>query len=79
MSPNVQQILQSAMAMSDEEQLQLVSALLAAVDERGLRPFDDSWLAEIQRRSAEYDAGGVQSIPWSVVKESARQETAEHG
>jgi putative addiction module component (TIGR02574 family) len=63
MTQSVQQLLQSALALPDEEQLQLVAALLAAVDERGLRPFDDSWLAEIQRRSAEYDAGAVQPIP----------------
>jgi putative addiction module component (TIGR02574 family) len=75
MSQGVQQLLQAALALSDEEQLQLVAALVAAVDERGLRPFDDSWLEEVQRRSAEYDAGGVEPIPWSEVKERARRES----
>ncbi len=73
MSQGVQQHFQAALALSDEEQLQLVAALVAAVDERGLRPFDDSWLEEIRRRSAEYDAGGVQPIPWAEVKERARR------
>ena len=73
MSQGVQQLLQAALALSDEEQLQLVAALVAAVDERGLRPFDDSWLEEIRRRSAEYDAGGVQPSPWAEVKERARR------
>ncbi len=71
MTHSVQQILHSALALSDDEQLQLVSALLAAVDERGLRPFDDAWVAEIQRRSAEYDRGTVQPIPWSEVRQQA--------
>jgi putative addiction module component (TIGR02574 family) len=71
MSQGVQDILQAALNLSDDEQLQLVAALVAAVDERGLRPFDDSWLDEIQRRSAEYDAGLVQPIPWSEVKDRA--------
>ena len=79
MSQAVQQLLRSALSLSDEDQLQLVAALLAAVDERGLRPFDDGWLAEIQRRSAEYDAGAVKPIPWSEVKERARQEGAVRG
>lgn len=74
LTKQVQQLLQSALALPDEEQMELVAALLAAVDERGLRPFDDASLAEIQRRSAEYDAGGVQAIPWSEVKERARRE-----
>jgi putative addiction module component (TIGR02574 family) len=73
MQPNVDQLLQAALLLPDEDQLRLVSALTAAVEERGLRPFDDWWLGEIQRRSAEYDAGSVQAIPWSEVKERARQ------
>ena len=44
MSQDVQQLFQADLALSDEEQLQLVAALIAAADERGLRPFDDSWL-----------------------------------
>lgn len=73
MSQDVQQLLQAALALSDEEQLQLVAALVAAVDERGLRPVDDHWLEEIRRRSAEYDAGGVRPIPWAEVRERARR------
>jgi putative addiction module component (TIGR02574 family) len=79
MTQTVQQILQSALALPDEEQLQLLAALHAAVDERGLRPFDDTWLAEIQRRSAEFDAGAVKPIPWSEVKEQVRREVTGGG
>ena len=79
MSQAVEQLLDAALALPDEEQLRLVDALLAAVDERGLRPFEDTWLAEIQRRSAEFDAGTVKSIPWAEVKERARHETAPRG
>jgi putative addiction module component (TIGR02574 family) len=79
MSQGVEKILQAAMALPDQEQLQLVAALLAAVDERGLRPFDDSWLAEIQRRSAEFDAGGIKPIPWSEVKERTHREVGSGG
>jgi putative addiction module component (TIGR02574 family) len=72
MNQAVEQLLQAALKLPDEEQLQLVSALTAAVEERGLRPFDDSWLEEVRHRSAEYDAGVVQAIPWAEVKERAR-------
>jgi putative addiction module component (TIGR02574 family) len=74
MQQNVDQLLQAALSLPDEEQLRLVSALTAAIEERGLRPFDDWWLGEIQRRSAEYNAGGVEAIPWSEVKERARRQ-----
>jgi len=77
MQQNVDQLLQAAMSLPDEDQLRLVSALAAAVEERGLRPFDDWWLGEIQRRSAEYDAGSVQVISWSEVKERARRQVSD--
>jgi putative addiction module component (TIGR02574 family) len=79
MNQAVEELLQAALKLPDEEQLQLVSALMAAVEERGLRPFDDAWLEEIRRRSAEYDAGTVQPIPWSEVKERARRRPNPHG
>jgi putative addiction module component (TIGR02574 family) len=79
MSQGVQDLFEAALALSDEEQLQLVAALVAAADERGLRPLDDSWLEEIQRRSAEYDAGGVEPIPWSEVKRRVRRGTNDRG
>jgi putative addiction module component (TIGR02574 family) len=79
MNPAVEQLLQAALKLADDEQLQLVSALTAAVEERGLRPFDDSWMEEVRRRSAEYDSGSVQPVPWAEVKERARQRALRHG
>lgn len=38
----IDQILEAALALSDEDQLRLVAALTAVVEERGLGPFDDS-------------------------------------
>jgi putative addiction module component (TIGR02574 family) len=73
MSRDLEQLLEASLALSDDEQLQLVAALNAAVDERGLRPFDDSWLAEVKKRSAEYDAGAVRAIPWAEARERARR------
>lgn len=74
MTQAVRELLDTALALPEEEQIQLLSALQAAADERGLRPFDDAWLVEIQRRSAEYDAGLVTPIPWAEAKVRARQE-----
>ena len=79
MTQAAQQVLQNALTLPDEDQLQLVAALLAAVDERGLRPFDDAWLAAIQQRSADYDAGLVTPIPWAEVKANARREVMGRG
>ena len=79
MGDQADQLLQAVLALSDEDQLRFLAALGAAVEERGLRPFDDSWLAEVQRRSAELDAGVVQPIPWAEVKERARRQVFNRG
>jgi putative addiction module component (TIGR02574 family) len=78
MNASVEHLLQEALKLPDEQQLQLVSALVSAVEQRRLRPFDDFWLHEIKRRSAEYDAGTIQAIPWAEVKECARRKVTGH-
>jgi putative addiction module component (TIGR02574 family) len=61
------------LALPEEERLQLLDALLAECDQALARPFDDAWLAEIQRRSAEIDAGMATLTPWPEVKRRVRQ------
>jgi putative addiction module component (TIGR02574 family) len=72
MSPNTEQVLQTALSLPTGEQVELIEALIAALDQAEPQPLDDSWMAEIGRRSAAYDAGQVTPIPWSVVRDRAR-------
>ena len=46
MSQGVQDLFQAALALSDEEQRQMVAALVAAADEQGLLMPDDRWMTE---------------------------------
>jgi len=73
MSPGAEQILQSALALPEAEQVELIEAIIAAMDRGHPEPLDDAWMAEIQRRSAELDAGKVTPIPWSEVRQRARE------
>jgi putative addiction module component (TIGR02574 family) len=73
MSPSTEQLFQAALALPEEERLQLVEALLAECDQTLARPFDDAWLAEVQRRSAEIDAGTAILTPWPEVKRRVRE------
>ena len=81
MSPATEHLLQSALALPEEERLQLVEALLAECDQALTRPFEDAWLAEIQRRSAQIDAGTAILTPWPEVKRRVRErlEGLSHG
>ncbi len=69
MGPEYERVLQAALALSDDEREELLNSLLHMRNEG--RVLDETWVAEIRRRSAEYDAGTVTPIPWATVRERA--------
>ena len=64
-------ILTSASRLSVGERLELIDALWQTVPADALPPLSEEWLLEVQRRSAELDAGGVKTIPWDQVRREA--------
>jgi putative addiction module component (TIGR02574 family) len=54
-----------------DARIQLIEALWDTVPDDALPPLSDEWLAEIHRRSAEYDAGLAQPIPWEQIRDDA--------
>lgn len=77
MLPTTEQLLQSALALPSEERFQLVEALIAV--DQAPPPFDESWRAVIQRRSAEIEAGTVAEVPWSEVRQRLRRQVGLDG
>ena len=61
----------SASQLPVGERIQFIEALWGTVPEESLPVLSDVWLAEIERRSAEFDAGRVQTIPWETVRANA--------
>jgi putative addiction module component (TIGR02574 family) len=66
-------LLSDASQLPIDERMELIEALWATVPSNSLPPLSDEWRAEIQRRSAEYDAGNSQPIPWEQVRADARR------
>ena len=79
MSPGTEQVLQTALALPAPEQVELIEALIAALDQADPQPLDEAWMAEIRRLSAEYDPGKVTPVPWPEVRERARTGNRLHG
>src|SRR4029077_3410131 len=52
-------LLSDASQLPLDARIQLIEALWDTVPEDALPPLSDEWLAEINQRSAEYDAGSV--------------------
>jgi putative addiction module component (TIGR02574 family) len=48
--------------------IQLIEALWDTVPEDSLPPLSEEWLAEIAKRSAEFDAEPVSTVPWEKVR-----------
>jgi putative addiction module component (TIGR02574 family) len=72
MNPATEQLLTSAMNLPEGERLDLAEALFAASEPPAPELSGDDWLAELQRRSAQIDAGEVVLTPWEEVKQRVR-------
>ena len=78
MAASLDGVLEAALRLPESERAQLVDALISTFAPEDAAPLDDAWLAEISRRSDEFDAGGVQTLTWAEVKERARRRRASH-
>ena len=79
MSSSYDQVLQAALELPETDRAQLVEDLIGTLKPEDALPLDDAWLAEIDRRSREFDAGLAQPVAWSQVKERARRRCQAHG
>jgi putative addiction module component (TIGR02574 family) len=66
-----QSLLANASELPVGQRVQLIDALWDTLPENAMPPLSDEWLAEIKRRSAEYDAGTVEPISWEQVRADA--------
>jgi putative addiction module component (TIGR02574 family) len=64
-------LLSDASQLPLSQRIQLIEALWDTVPEEALPPLSDEWLDEIQRRSAEFDSGRVEPVPWEQVRADA--------
>ena len=66
-------VLQAALALPLDKREQLIDSLAATLPSPIVPPLHPAWQAEIERRSAEFDAGLVQGRSWEEVKAQARR------
>ena len=68
---NYETLLTDASCLPVADRIQLIEALWDTLPADSLPPLSDTWLAEIQRRSAEYDSGLVPTTPWEQIRADA--------
>jgi putative addiction module component (TIGR02574 family) len=69
--PDYETVLAEARRLPLVERVQLIEALWDTLPADSLPPLTDEWLAEIKRRSAEYDSGLIDTVPWEQVRADA--------
>jgi len=74
---NVESILADAAQLSVDERIELAEALWNTLPEASIPPISVEWLAEIEKRSAEYDAGLTTAVPWEDVRADALRRLAD--
>jgi putative addiction module component (TIGR02574 family) len=73
----VKEILEAALKLPPEEREQLIEELSASLpSDFASKDIEQSWLAEIDRRSNEIDAGTADLVEWSEVRERIAQRRA---
>jgi putative addiction module component (TIGR02574 family) len=64
-------LLADAALLSVEDRILLIDAIWETLPDECLPPLSNEWMSEIQRRSAEIDAGTAETISWDQVKAEA--------
>lgn len=73
------EILIAAQSLPATERAQLIAALWDNVPPNEWVPPSDEWIAEANRRSGLFDAGGLSGSPWSDVRQRARRQAGLDG
>jgi putative addiction module component (TIGR02574 family) len=68
MSPELDELLQKAMALPPEARAALASSLIESLDENVDEDAEAAWQQEIARRMDEVQAGTAKTVPWSEVR-----------
>ena len=69
-------LLAAALELSPDERIELSERLLESIPAEAVQ-LHPGWAEEFRRRVAEYDAGLVQSVPWSEVQDAINRSIAE--
>jgi len=68
MTKSTRDLFEEAMKLDPQERVALTGLLLESLDPESEEGVEEAWVAEIERRMAEFDSGAVQPIPWDELR-----------
>jgi putative addiction module component (TIGR02574 family) len=75
MTPVTSRLLAEALQLTEAERSELIARLLDSLEPPAEEAVETAWGQEIQRRSAELDAGTAQGVPWSEARRLIMEDT----
>jgi putative addiction module component (TIGR02574 family) len=75
----VDSLFASALQLPAADRMRLIEALWETIPEDEAMTLSPEWLAELDRRSAEIDAGDVTGATWEEVREAAMKRLPQDG
>lgn len=68
MTQQASELLQKALALSEEERSALAVSLIDSLDATADEGAEDAWNREIARRIEDLDSGKARTVPWDKVR-----------
>ncbi len=65
---SARKLFEEAMQLDPKERIALTGFLIESLDPGADEGVEQAWVAEIERRMAELDAGKVESVPWDELR-----------
>jgi putative addiction module component (TIGR02574 family) len=73
MAVSREELFRQALQLDESERAVLIGMLIDSIDSDSEEGVEAAWMAEIERRIVELDAGVAKTIPWDVVRDGLRQ------
>jgi putative addiction module component (TIGR02574 family) len=73
MDTQAQQVLQTALALSPDDRVEIAESLILSLDDERAAEIETAWTEEIRRRIESIDKGEAKMIPWDDAIRSMRE------
>jgi putative addiction module component (TIGR02574 family) len=68
MKPFAEEVVRQALSLDETDRAEVAARLLDSLEETDSET-EDAWVAELERRGAELEAGAVQGVSWEDLRE----------
>jgi putative addiction module component (TIGR02574 family) len=72
MAASRDKLFKEALELEQQDRVELAKLLIGSLDPTIEQDVEEAWLHEVERRTAAFDAGTAETIPWETVRARLR-------